>query len=279
MISKAFGYYTLFITDNSRKVILLIMKTRGVFTLKKTLVAFAALAFISVLPNSFASDVIEAVIEIIQPSPEQTAPEEVVATTPSETPAPTSDPTASEAPVPESTNSAEPSESPTPTPSPTPKPPHALENQAMRIIAPSTVNVDPRARSLFLPQIYVASSGNLLICAHSNLAAFDANVGNVAAQAKGPSSLEITGAYTRSLRISALGSQAASMINSGNGLRVFSNYRALAGSYVQLSFVALSEVSADPKLCNDASPSNTRTIYLRGLGLDLNMVKGDVTLK
>jgi hypothetical protein len=259
------------------------MKIKGALTLKKVLIAFTALAFISVLPSSFASDVIEAVIEIVDPPAEQSAPEEVPAEVPADVPAevpvPTPGPSATEAPVPEETKSAEPLASPSPTPSPTPTPPHALANQHMTIIAPQSVNVDPRARSLFLPRIHVASSGNLLVCANSNLASFDANVGNVAAQAKGPSSLEITGAYTPSLRISGLGSQAAWMINSGNGLRVFSNYRALAGSYVQLSFVALSEVSANPKLCNDGSPSNTRTIYLRGLGLDLNMVKGDVTLK
>jgi len=261
------------------------MKMRGLLTLRKALIGFSALAFISVLPSSFASDVIEAVIEIVAP-PATDAPADVVvanpaSNAPAETPAPTPAPTATEtpAPVPSASASAAPSATPTPSPTPTPKPPHALANQAMTIIAPQSVNVDPRARSLFLPQIYVASSGNLLICASSNLAAFDANVGNVAAAVKGPSSLEITGAYTPSLRISGLGSQAAWMINSGNGLRVFSNYRALAGSYVQLSFVALSEVSANPKLCNDGSPSNTRTIYLRGLGLDLNMVKSGVTLK
>ena len=269
------------------------MKIRGGLTLRKALIAFSALAFISVLPSSFASDVIEAVIEIVAPpasdapadvvvaDPASNAPAETPAATPAETPAPTPAPTATDtpAPVPSATASADPSASPTPTPTPTPKPPHAIANQHMTIIAPQSVSVDPRARSLFLPQIYVASSGNLLICTSSNLAAFDANVGNVAAAVKGPSSLEITGAYTPSLRISGLGSQAAWMINSGNGLRVFSNYRALAGSYVQLSFVALSEVSANPKFCNDGSPSNTRTIYLRGLGLDLNMVKSGVTLK
>jgi len=264
---------------------------RGGLTLRKTLIAFSALAFISVLPSSFASDVIEAVIEIVAPpapeAPTGEVPVVPASDTPAETPAatpeptatvtPTPEPTATVSPTPEPSASADPSASPTPTP--TPKPPHAIANQHMTIIAPQSVSVDPRARSLFLPQIYVASAGNLLICASSNLAAFDANVGNVAAAAKGPSSLEITGAYTPSLRISGLGSQAAWMINSGNGLRVFSNYRALAGSYVQLSFVALSEVSANPKLCNDGSPSNTRTIYLRGLGLDLNMVKSGVTLK
>lgn len=265
------------------------MKIRGGLTLRKVLLAFSALAFISVLPNSFASDVIDAVIEIVVPAspeapvdevpivPGSVTPAHAPAKVPKETPVLKPEPTATVKPTPDLSAPAPADSNVLPTP--TPKPPHALANQAMTIIAPQSVSVDPRARSLFLPQIYVVSSGNLLICTSSNLAAFDANVGNVAAVVKGPSSLEITGAYTPSLRISGLGSQAVWMINSGNGLRVFSNYQALAGSYVQLSFVALSEVSADPRLCNDASPSNTRTIYLRGLGLDLNMVKSGVTLK
>jgi hypothetical protein len=255
------------------------MKIRAKFTPRKVLLIFSALVFVSVLPNSFASDVIEAVIEIVTPPASDDPAQQKQAEVPEEKPSESTTPAASDSPTQEPSASAEPSESPTPTPSPTPKPPHALENQAMKIIAPNTVNVDPRARSLFLPKIYVASSGNLLVCASSNLAAFDAQIGNVAAEVKGPSSLEVMGSFTPSLRISSLGSQAATIINSGNGLRVFSNHRALAGSYVQLTFVSLSEVSANPKLCNDGSPSNTRTIYLRGLGLDLNMVKSGVTLK
>lgn len=265
------------------------MKIRGAKTRKKVLLAFSALLFISVLPNSFASEVIdavtEAVVEIVEsPAPEAPAEEVLVEPTsdaPAETPAETPAPVVTDEPTPDPSKSAEPSESasPTPSPTPTPKPPHALENQNMSIIAPRAVNVDPRARSLFLPRIHVASAGNLLVCATSNLASFDANVGNVAPVEKGPSSLEINGAYSQALRISALGSSAAGILNSGNGLRVFSNTRALAGSYVQLTFVSLSEVSANPKLCSEGSPGNTRTIYLRGLGLDLNMVKSGVTLK
>ena len=62
-------------------------------------------------------------------------------------------------------------------------------------------------------------------------------------------------------------------------MKVSSANRALAGSYLYLRFVALSEVSANPKLCNDGSASNTRTIYLRPLGIDLNITKSGITLK
>jgi hypothetical protein len=148
----------------------------------------------------------------------------------------------------------------------------------MKIYAPDQDSIDPRARSVFIPRIHVANSGDLLICASSTLGSFDSNIPNISSGDE-ESSLEISGAYTPYLRISGVGSQAAGIINSGNGLRVFSANKGLAGSYIQLRFVALSKVSSNPKLCSDGSPSNTRTIYLRGLGLDLNITKSGIKLK
>ena len=148
----------------------------------------------------------------------------------------------------------------------------------MRIITPSQVMVDPRARTMFLPKIVYAGQGDLLVCASSSLGSFNTNFANTA-PSKEKSSLEIAGANSQFLRISSIGSQAVEILNSGNGLKVSSANRALAGSYLYLRFVALSEVSANPKLCNDGSASNTRTIYLRPLGIDLNITKSGITLK
>ncbi len=283
----AFGYYTLFINVFSGKVILGFVSKVGKISLKKVLVALSCLALISVLPSSFAADVIETLIAVVDaPVADPTPPTDPAPVAPAETPVP--EPAASPtqlpaaAPTPDASPVAtaeSPAATPTPSPSPTPTPPHAIANQSMNIKVPNVVSVDPRAHNVFLPQMYVASSGNLLVCASSNLGAFDAHVMDISGTKDAPSSLEIAGSYSQYLRISGLGSQAAYLINSGPGMRVFSNSRALAGSYVQLRFVALSEVSSNPKLCNDGSPSNTRTIHLRGLDLDLNMVKGDVTLK
>ena len=234
------------------------------------MVILASLAVLSIIPSSFADDL----IQTLTGGSTDSAPVEQVSA--EENPA-GEQLTPSPSPSPSDTSTAKPS----PTPSPSPTPPHALANQSMRIIAPSEVNVDPRARSVFLPDIYVSNTGNLLICATSNLGSFDANVSNLSnlPTLDGKSSLEISGANTPYLRISSLGSQAVSIINSGNGLRVFSPSRALAGSNIQLSFIALSEVSTNPKLCGDGSASNTRTISLRGLGIDLNITKSGITLK
>jgi len=270
------------------------MKNSKAGAWKKIMLVLTCFAVISTIPSSFADELIETITETItdvvtDPAPVEDAPVEEI---PAEV-KPTAEPQPSPSPIPTDlgktepdpkaspTSSAQPSPSNSPSPSPSPTPPHAITNQSMQIIAPSEVNVDPRARSVFLPNIYVASGGNLLICASSNLASFDAKVldySGFSAEAK-KSSLEISGANTPYLRISGLGSQAAAIINNGNGLRVFSPNRALAGSYIQLRFVALSEVSNNPKLCSDGSASNTRTIYLRGLGIDLNITKGGITLK
>jgi len=260
---------------------------------KKGVTVLLVFLALSAIPNSFADEIVQSITETITETIAETIAEitptqevaEDIAPVPGE---PLVEPDPSPAPSEIAKEQAEPSPSPTatgdpsptasPSPSPTPKPPHAIENQNMRIIAPSEVNVDPRARSVFLPRVYIASPGNLLICASSNLGAFDANTPNISS-GEVKSSLEISGANTPYLRISGVGSQAGAIINSGNGLRVFSNSRALAGTYIHLRFVALSEVSANPKLCGDGSASNTRTIYLRGLGIDLNITKSGITLK
>lgn len=237
------------------------------------------------IPSSFAEELIKTItgdtpetvqVEQVPSTDEPVAKEPDPESTPSPEPSDLGKSEAEPSPSPSETSEASPTPSPTPTPTPTP--PFAIANQSMMIIAPSEVKIDPRARSVFIPKMHVANGGNLLICASSTLGSFDANIPNISSGEK-ESSLEVTGAYTPYLRISGIGSQAAGIINSGNGLRVFSPSKGLAGSYIQLRFVALSKVSNNPKLCSDGSLSNTRTIYLRGLGLDLNITKGGITLK
>lgn len=279
---RAFGYYTVFIIDFSGKVILGFVSKLGKFSLKKLLIALSCLALISVLPSSFAADVVDTLIAVVDPPAADPAPPvEPAPAAPTDAPSPAAAPVPTEAPTPVASPEAAvaPTASASPTPSPSPTPPHAIANQNMTIKVPNVLAVDPRAHTVFLPQIYVANAGNLLVCASSSYGSFDAHVMDISGTKETPSTLEVSGSYTPFLRIAGLSSQAAYLINSGPGMRVFSSARSLAGSYVQLRFVALSEVSSDPKLCNDGSPSNTRTIHLRGLNLDLNMVKGDVTLK
>jgi hypothetical protein len=281
----AFGYYTRFLFDIFKEVILNLMNNSRSAFVKKGFIALVALAIISMIPSSFAEELIKTItgdspetvqVEQVPSSDEPVAKEPDPESTPSPEPTDLGKSEAEPSPSPSETSEASPTPSPTPTPTPTPA--KAIANQSMWIIAPNQVNIDPRARSVFIPRIHVANSGDLLICASSTLGSFDSNIPNISSGDE-ESSLEISGAYTPYLRISGVGSQAAGIINSGNGLRVFSPNKGLAGSYIQLRFVALSKVSNNPKLCSDGSPSNTRTIYLRALGLDLNITKGGITLK
>jgi hypothetical protein len=263
------------------------MKKTGPTFVKKGFIALVALAIFTMIPSSFAEELIKTITgddsgstQVEQISKDDDSAEVPPDQEPEPSPEPSEESTAEPEPSPSSTKNDEPvpTTSPTTSPTPTPTPAKAIANQSMKIFAPDQVSIDPRARSVFIPRIHVANSGDLLICASSTLGSFDSNIPNISSGDE-ESSLEISGAYTPYLRISGVGSQAAGIINSGNGLRVFSPSKGLAGSYIQLRFVALSKVSSNPKLCSDGSPSNTRTIYLRGLGLDLNITKSGIKLK
>ena len=253
------------------------MKSAKPKLFRNTLSALIIFGAISMIPNSFADELIQNITEVItEPAADEVIVEEVAAE--KELPVVEPSPSPGEIDITDPVVEEQVSDEPEPTPSPSPTPPHALLNQSMRIISPTQVMVDPRARTVFLPKIVYAGQGDLLVCASSSLGSFNTNFANTAPSEE-KSSLEIEGANTQFLRISSVGGQAVEILNSGNGLKVSSPSRALAGSYLYLRFVALSEVSANPKLCNDGSASNTRTIYLRGLGIDLNITKSGITLK
>ena len=253
------------------------MKSGKPKLLRNTLSALIIFGALSLIPNSFADELIQNITEVItEPAADEVIVEEVAAE--KELPVVEPSPSPGEIEITDPVLEEQVIEEAEPTPSPSPTPPHALLNQSMRIITPPQVMVDPRARTVFLPKIVYAGQGDLLVCASSSLGSFNTNFANTAPSEE-KSSLEIAGANSQFLRISSIGSQAVEILNSGNGLKVSSANRALAGSYLYLRFVALSEVSANPKLCNDGSASNTRTVYLRPLGIDLNITKSGITLK
>lgn len=253
------------------------MKSAKPKLLRNTLSALIIFGALSLIPNSFADELIQSITEVItEPAAEEVVVEQAAPKI--EQPVVEPSPSPGEIEITDPVVEEQVSDEPEPTPSPSPTPPHALLNQSMRIITPTQVMVDPRARTVFLPKIVYAGQGDLLVCASSSLGSFNTNFANTVPSEE-KSSLEIEGANSQFLRISSVGGQAVEILNSGNGLKVSSPSRALAGSYLYLRFVALSEVSANPKLCNDGSASNTRTIYLRPLGIDLNITKSGITLK
>jgi hypothetical protein len=259
------------------------MKKPELSNRKKVLLLLLPLLLLTGLPRSFAEDVIAPIIDAIT-APITDQPPADTPVDPSASPSAQADPVPTDSPTPTAdpapTNTATASPTPTPTPSPTPTPPHAITDQRMVINAPQSVAVDPRAHSVYLPQISVSNNGSLLICATTNLTSLDIGYGDTPkSDGKDLPTLIINGSNSSRLQIAGVGNQAVFLLNGSRGVRAYSNGRGVAGSYINLQFVALSEPSVNPSLCSSGNLSNNRTIYLRSLDLDLNMVKGEVRLK
>lgn len=213
-----------------------------------------------------------------EPSPEVTG-----EASPAQSAKPTVEPTVESSAEPTVEPTVEPSEKPTPKPIPV----HALANQSMYLIAPKQVSVDPRATTTTLPAITVGSSETLLLCAFSDKAIFHVPYIPyipVAIDPKKPelgsrNSFLIQGQGSSHLRISGPSYAVMSAFNGGNGMRITSSSRAISGGQILLRFVNMSEPSLDGSFCGQGSVSNNRSISIRALGIDLQMLKADVNLK
>ena len=249
-------------------------------TMKKAIIGLVILCVFIVTPRSIAEDLLSPIIGTVD-APVDTAspvPTESLAPTESPTPDPSTSATASPLPAPTASRSSAPeaptiatSDSPTALASPTPVPPHAIADQMMNIAVPATVSVDPRAHSVFLPRLNVSAVDALLVCGYSNASAVSFT--------SGFPGIESAGSGSPFFRISGPAHLVMAALNGDMGARVTSSSKAIAGSIVSFSFVALSKPSISANLCNDGSPSNNRTISFRALNMDLNMVKDPVRLK
>lgn len=246
--------------------------------LKKSLIGLCLLSALFVVPRSLADDLFglspsasEVTLSEISPTP-NAIPE--VSGSPSAEPLLTSPPPSIAAsPTPSVSTSdlaVTPPESKTVT-APPPAPPHALSDQNMQIAVPSSVATDPRAHYAILPRISVSRVDTLLICGYSSSSAvqFSSSFPGV----------ETSGNGSPFFRISGPTNLAIATLNGDIGARIISSSKALPGSTITLAFISLSKPSISPSFCNDGNPSNNRTISIRALNLDLNMVKDDVRLK
>jgi len=175
-------------------------------------------------------------------------------------------------PVPTSTASS------TPSPSPTPIPPHAVADQNLVIQLPKRMSVDPRARTIQLPQMVVYGSPYILACLNSSQIIFALSHPDTAVNSSAGNVL-VAGSGTTNVRISGSPWQVMSVLNSVNGMRLYSAGTALANHGAAFAFIAVSEPTIKPALCGDFAVSNYRTLYFQPLGLNIDMVNGNVTLK
>ncbi|CAN2212110.1 hypothetical protein MCEMRE22_01031 [Candidatus Nanopelagicaceae bacterium] len=248
--------------------------------MKKAIIALTVLCVFIVTPRSLAEDLLSPILGTVDAPGETGAPAPTDSPAPTESPTPDPSPSTTAAPLPAPTASSSTppevptiatSDSPTASASPTPVPPHAIADQSMNIAVPATVSTDPRAHSVFLPRLNVNSVNTLLICGYSNASAVSFT--------SGFPGIESAGSGSPFFRISGPAHLVMAALNSEMGARVTSSSKAIPGSIVSFSFVALSKPSISTNLCNEGSPSNNRTISFRALNMDLNMVKDPVRLK
>lgn len=171
-----------------------------------------------------------------------------------------------------------PSGSPSPSASATPPPPTALLNQSMQLRVPTSLLVDPRARTAIVSELFVAGPQNLLVCITSGSTISDVYLKNFADSDFSGQTL-VAGDRSSNVRITGSSAQVLAILNSAQGVRVTSPFGTLASHSVNFRFIATSAPTLDPALCAKAWPSNTRNLTFRELGIQIEMKKGDVILK
>ena len=162
--------------------------------------------------------------------------------------------------------------------SPSITPVAALKNQNMRVEVPSILPVDPRATSRNLPAVLLSGPRYLLACIEGNNLNFDIYEKNSVQTIFNNEQL-VSGDKSSQLLISGTTEQVQAVLNSYGGLRAVTNRSAIAGLHATLSFTAINEPSLDPAFCLERSPANFRSIHFRPLGLGMNLIKNDLTLK
>ena len=196
------------------------------------------------------------------PSPTASALPEVSDVT---SPTPSTSPTTSNSPTPEPSASisyANPSVSDSPTPEPT-----LADDQDIVLRIPTRFPVDPRATSVRITPISVASKQTVLVCIASTANIHLANVSQ---------SVLISGNNTKHLLLSGDASDVTTVLNSGNGLRIAASPR-IQGAVLTTRAAAVTRETLNSDLCGEAPREVTSAVIALGLGM--NTVKNPVPIK
>jgi hypothetical protein len=214
----------------------------------------------------------------VEPTPESSA-----EATPSENPtpeAPTPEPSAEATPEPTPEYSVAPARSDTATVAPkieadaplNPQPKYALN-------IPTTLAIDPRAHSYFIPPIYISGSKYTLVCILGNGINFDLANKRFSDDASDTRTVMVLGDGGPYLRIAGRTAEVLSVINSGNGLFAYTNSGGLRDRSALISVIATNKATIDSSFCGSASSANSKAFTFRALGLQVDTRKGTGRLK
>jgi hypothetical protein len=90
--------------------------------------------------------------------------------------------------------------------------------------------------------------------------------------------LYLSGDLSTSLIISGQTDFVISALNSAGGIRVSGLGRKLAGTSLQIALISIDKMAISGELCNEVYPTNNRTVRLSGIGLGVELKKGEIKL-
>lgn len=157
--------------------------------------------------------------------------------------------------------------------------PYALDPQPqIRIIAPSRLMVDPRARLRQVPPFQIIGSGNTLLCINGFGAAIDIGMRGVPEEMIfSTANLSVSGDLSSYVRVFAQdASWLGPIVGGSNGFWVQSG-QGIANRALSISAVAVSRATTNPELCSKAESS--QLVVFDALGLSLITKKAIVPLK
>jgi len=270
----------------------------GERTSVRVLSRLVLLTFVAALVATVAPSVAE-VLTQDDPGPVSTYVEPTPESSTEATPEPSTEPTleasASESPAPEaSTPDASSDETPEPTPEYSVEPASSdtatvapkieadapLDPQPKYILkVPTTLAVDPRANSYFVPSIYISGSKYTLVCFNGNGISFDLANKRISDDALDTRTVMVLGDGGPNLRIAGRTAEVLSVINSSNGLFAFTNSGGLRDRSAFISVVATNKPTIDSAFCGEASSENSKVLTFRALGLQVDTRKGSGRLK
>ncbi len=162
-------------------------------------------------------------------------------------------------------------------PPPPPPPPRSIQSQLMEIKFPTTLRVDPRANSVFLPKVIFESQHVILVCLSSSNLNFDWGDYALVNDLDG-SELLVSGDMSSNFRISGPASLVQGILNSNLGLKLYGFSLAAPNSSALLRIVNLDRASITESLCAESDNSNLRTLQIERLGISQTITKAKVGL-
>jgi len=157
----------------------------------------------------------------------------------------------------------------------------------MRIFMPTSIGVDPRAQSSFLPRINFTGSNFVIACLYGNGIKIDAGILHKTDDLQVPErkgsqpakfdTFEVLGDRTGNLIIAGQENQVKNFLNSGNGLFVYTSGTGISGRSVSLVLTGLLEPKLKPEFCT-VGRSSAYSVF-RTIGIEINTKGGAGKLK